>query len=228
MESFVYDSAEFQEELKGSSHARGEVEFLGSITGPGMTAVDVGANRGVTTVALSKAVGEHGCVWAFEPVPEHFEVLTTTLERNSASNVTALRLALTDRSDEVPFYQNGGGSGIVASDGAEELTVATWSIDQSVDEKGVSRVDVISADCEGSELLMLRGAERVLRRDSPRIFCEVHHDALGSLGQSAGALVEYLEGLGYHVAPLSVDDAAAEPGLNECTHILATREATGV
>lgn len=62
MQSFVYNSPQFQRYLDESPHLAGEVRFIRSIAKPGMIALDVGANRGVTTVTLAKAVGEDGRV----------------------------------------------------------------------------------------------------------------------------------------------------------------------
>ena len=51
METFIYDD-EFKQRLRESPHSFGEVSFLDPIAEAGMTAIDVGANKGVTTVAL--------------------------------------------------------------------------------------------------------------------------------------------------------------------------------
>ena len=48
MKEFLYGSPEFRTELAKSAHAAGEVEFLESIAKPGMRAIEIGGNHGVT------------------------------------------------------------------------------------------------------------------------------------------------------------------------------------
>jgi len=221
--SFIYDSLEFRRQLQESAHVQGEVTFLQSICEPGMAVLDVGANKGVTTVTLAKAVGANGHVWAFEPVPEHFALLKANLSGNEAANVEAFQMALVDAPGEIDFYVHGEGSGIVPAENAERLTVAATTIDGFLREHGAARVDVISLDCEGSELLALQSAERTLRADSPQIFCEVHHSYLNALGQSAVDVVAYLTQLGFEVRPISVEHLDTDVSLDDCSHVYATR-----
>jgi len=221
--SFVYDSSEFRRELQENSHAQGEVRFLQSISKPGMIALDVGANRGVTTVTLARAVGENGHVWAFEPVPEHFAALKTNLSQNNGTNVEALQVAVADAPGEVDLYVHGEGSGIVPAEGTQRLRVAATTIDSFLYEHGVGRVDLISSDCEGSELRVLRGAEEALTSYSPQIFCEIHHSYLSTLGKSVRDVVDYLRQLGFEVRPISGGDLGSDVGLDECSHIYAAK-----
>ena len=44
-----------------------EIGFLRRLLLPGQRAIDVGANYGVYTLSIAKAVGPTGSVWAFEP-----------------------------------------------------------------------------------------------------------------------------------------------------------------
>jgi len=156
MDSFILDSAEFEQTLRDSAHVRGEVRTLQSMGAPGMVAFDVGANKGVTTVALAKSVGESGQIWAFEPIPEYFDALRANLRANAVRNTQAYRLALSDHNGGVGFYKHGGGSGVVPADDAEWLPVPATTVDEFVATRGIDHVDVLSADCEGSELVSCR------------------------------------------------------------------------
>lgn len=223
MDEFIYDSPEFRSHLEQSAHVRGEVELLRSITKPGMTAVDVGANRGITTVTLARAVGQGGRVYAFEPVPAHYTALQASLVRNRISNVVASPEAVGDEPGMVAVYERGGGSGIVADDEAPAFEVSRITLDGFLQRRSVPRLDVLSADCEGSELLMLQGGAETLRAHSPHVFCEIHHDFLKQLGQSAGDIVEYLEHYGYVVRPMIIEEPDAEAEPDTCTHMYAHR-----
>ena len=52
-----------------------EIFWIKSVLNSGDIAIDVGANYGLYTYNLSKAVGDNGFVYAFEPVPYTFRTL---------------------------------------------------------------------------------------------------------------------------------------------------------
>jgi len=224
METFIYDK-KFKRELRKDPHAFGEVSFLESLAEPGMTAVDVGANKGLTTVAVASKIGPSGRVYAFEPVPEYYRRLQANLSRNAVQNVKAYRFALGDSIGQADYYKCGEGSGIVTQDDDEKLLVKVTALDAFAEEEGLDKVDLISMDCEGSELLVLKGAERTLRAGPVKLFCEIHRGRLKALGQSPDQLVEWLEERQFRVRPILVDDLDKEVGYEGCTHIFASREA---
>jgi FkbM family methyltransferase len=223
MEPFIYESEEFETELQDEPHLAGEIEFLKSIARSGMNALDVGAHRGVTTVALAKSVGPAGHVHAFEPVPEYCDAARENLSRNRVKNAEVFELALGDRKERFRFHKRGGSSGIVPGEDAEILTVEATTIADFLAQRHVDRIDMLNMDCEGSELRVLQGAGSLLREQAPQIFCEIHHDYLKSLGNSAVDVAAYLEDLAYRVQPLSVEAQGAKPALEECSHIYARR-----
>ncbi len=218
---FDYGSEPFREELRRCPHLAGEVEFLRSIARPGMHVFDVGANRGVTAVALAKAVGAGGHVYAFEPVPEYYRQLKENLSLNRAANVSAYPLALSNRSGRIRFYKHGGGSGIARAEGAEVLWVDATTAAHFASDRRIGRIDLISMDCEGSECFVLQGARRILEKDAPHIFCEIHRQYLRELGHSVEEVVGLLRGLGYDPRPLQVESLGEKTGLEECSHIYA-------
>ena len=223
MEPFIYGSKEFETELQGEPHLAGEIEFLKSISRPGMNTLDIGAHRGVTTVALAKSVGPTGYVYAFEPVPEYCDAARENLSKNSVENAEVFDLALGDRKERLRFHKRGGSSGIVPGEDAQVLTVEATTVADFLVQRNLEKIDVLCMDCEGSELRVLRGAGSLLREQAPLIFCEIHHDFLKSMGESAGDLAAYLEDFGYRVRSISVEEPGTKPALEECSHIYARR-----
>ena len=199
LEPFVYDSPSFQTQLKQDAHHYGEVAVLEAMAEPGMLVLELGANRGVTTVALARTVGPRGQV----------------------DNVRAHQLAVTDKESETSYYKHGEGSGIVQADDAEEILVGATSLDYFVREQALDRVDLLNMDCEGAELLVLRAGKKTLQRHAPQVFCEIHHDYLSRLGQSVHDIVAYLRALGYQVAPVRVEALDENVEAQDCTHICA-------
>ena len=224
LELFSYDSPSFQKQLKQDAHHHGEVAMLEAMAEPGMVVLELGANKGVTAIALAKSVGPQGQVYAFEPVPEYYAALIENLRLNQVGNVKVHQLAVTDKESETSFYKHGEGSGIVEALDAEEIVVGTTSLDNFIAEQALERVDLINMDCEGAELLVIRGAKKTLEQNAPHIFCEIHHDYLSRLGQSVNDIVEYFHVLGFQVAPVSVETLENDVELERCTHICAARK----
>ena len=184
MQSFLYDSPAFDAFLKNNPHERGEVNFLNSIAGEGMKAIDVGANVGISSVAIAKKIAKRGELHSFEPLPEYFDILKKNISSNGLGNVEVYKLAVTDQVGSVDFYHKGLSSGIVFEEGVKRFEVCTTTIDRFLSEEKIGGIDLINMDCEGSELLVLKGAEETLQRNRVKIFCEIHHDFLKQLGQS--------------------------------------------
>lgn len=221
LESFIYDSPSFQTQLKQDAHQRGEVTILEAMAEPGMIALELGANKGVISVALARSVGLHGEIHAFEPVPEYYNSLSENLHLNKIQNVRIHQLAVTDKENEIRYYKHGEGSGIVPAEDTEDIFVGTTSLDNFMAVEALERVDLINMDCEGSELLVFQGGKKTLQQNEPHIFCEIHHDRLSRLGHSAHEVVEYLHALGFQVKPVSVEALDEDVDLESCTHIYA-------
>ena len=221
MELFLYDSPAFKDFLKDNPHEAGEVKFLESIVEEGMNVIDIGANIGITTVTVAKKIGRRGKIYSFEPTPEYFNILKENVSSNGLENVKVYELAVTDQVGRAPFYQKELSSGIAFEEGAKKFEVSTTSIDRFLSEEKIERIDLINMDCEGSELLVLKGAKETLRKNKVKIFCEIHHDFLKQLGQSVQDLVQYLQGLEFQVQSVSLNDLKTGNNFEKCEYIYA-------
>jgi FkbM family methyltransferase len=156
----------------GRSLAHGAVydlvvsEVLWRLLENGDAAVDAGANIGYMTSIMARRVGPAGRVDAFEPNPRTFQLLASNVSCWNAS-VTLHDAALADAPGTVALYRTADGDGneIRASlqppdDAREALTVQAVTLDAAI----THEVKLLKLDTEGSELLVLRGAERLLRR----------------------------------------------------------------
>ncbi|MGB7533507.1 MAG: FkbM family methyltransferase [Halobacteriota archaeon] len=223
LEFFFYDSTAFKRFLSDNPHERGEVEFLELILEEGMNAMDIGGHTGITTVVIAKQIGESGTLYSFEPVPEYFNILNKNIYRNGLKNVKTRQLAVSDHIGTTNFYKNNASSSIVPQAGIPGFQVDTTTIDTFLKEENVERMDLINMDCEGSELFVLKGAEKTLRRnkDKIKIFCEVHHSMLRDLGISVQDLVKYLQELGLQVHSVSLTDLSVGDNFEECDYVYA-------
>ena len=216
------NSPAFQDMIAGDPHVNGEITILKIAAEPGMNIIEAGANRGITTLILSERAGDTGRVYAFEPVPEYFHILTANLEQNGIRNVEPHQAAVTDQESLIPFYVHGEGSGIVTDpETTGQIETGTVSLDYFMEENSNVPIKLLNMDCEGAELLVLQGARKLLERDRPRIFCEIHHDYLARIHQSVQDIVQYLESLSFKVLPVSVEHLGQDVTMEECSHIFS-------
>ncbi len=221
MTEFTFNAA-FRHELRESAHHYGELVFLESVLRPGMTVIEGGANRGVTAIAIAKAVGTEGCVHALEPVPEYFDALQQNVSRNRIHNVALYNLALSDMNGCLRFYKHGEGSGVTRAKDAESIRVQATTLSAFVSCHGISKLDFINLDCEGSELSIFRKASSILKEQTPPIFCEVHRDYLKMMKQSVQDVVGLLRTFGYTVQPIQVEDLNNDSNFEHCSHVYAS------
>jgi FkbM family methyltransferase len=170
----------------GGSYEPHVMRALGRLIGRDAVVFDVGANIGVFALVMSR-LAPRGQVFAFEPATENFDYLEKNLVANGAGNVVAERCAVYDETGTVPFvFSPASPSGSFVSRGAghagESRPVEAVSMDDYVEGRGLSRVDLIMVDAEGAEMAVLRGAARTLAKFRPALLVEVNPVSLRRFG----------------------------------------------
>jgi len=154
-------------------------------------------------------VGPSGAVYSFEPSPANVAILDWHRKANRMTNWTIVRKAVADRdAGECRFYLvdsgdspmnslTSGAPGMPLMDGRDVRTtsIPTVSLDTYCRELGV-RPQVIKIDVEGAELLVLRGAERLLSEAGPAVILAVQPYWLPA-GHTAGQIMDLLRACGY-------------------------------
>lgn len=171
---------------------------------PGDTVADVGAFIGLYTVALAKRVGDTGRVFAFEPDPHNWPLLSAHVRLNGVEGRVELVQAVVGACEEELQFLSGRGSESRVADGeAGAVPVPCRRLDSIF---GDRRLDILKVDVEGYEEHVLRGAEKLLADPdrSPRgVYLEVHPYAWAPLGTSSESLLEVLRKHRYVVSTLS-------------------------
>lgn len=186
-----------------------ETAFVRRQVTRGMAVLDVGANLGWYTVHLSLLVGADGRVDAFEPRSDLMDLLTKTIAENRLTNVRTHNIALGSQNSlgQVIWSAhdiNPGGTHLVPLDFAAPDIITQPIIVESLDSCISHHVDFVKIDVEGSELLVFKGAERILAKDRPVILVEINpSNLIRTSGISAiefGLFVEKLDYCLYEIA----------------------------
>lgn len=171
----------------GASHYRSperELRLFDNYVTGAKTVFDIGANFGVLAGLFAQRASE-ARIFAFEPHPETFETLKKNLEQNDVSNVATHQLAMGDSTGTVVFTSHGSpASNRIAEDPSlyPTIEVAMTTLDQFAEEHGVPEIDFLKIDVEGAELLVLKGACRMLGSG---------HVRAGMIELCAGTLVRF-------------------------------------
>jgi len=182
----------------------------------GGVTLDVGANFGIWSLLAAK---RGALVHAFEPVPEMVEHLRGHARLNGAA-VVINAFALGAERGSLPFFAvregNSGASSFArGSAPAEEIRVPVETLDDYVERQGIGRVDVLKADVEGAEIMVFRGARKLLSSPSaPALFFEIDEQLCARFGSTPRQVKQLLIDCGYSIyrwrgnalRPVSLDE----------------------
>lgn len=147
-----------------------EIELLSNVMRWGGTVLDIGANIGTHSVALAKSSTR---IYAFEPQPRLYRLLTANLALNGLQNVVPERVAVGDHIGFTPMAElppdekifNFGGRPLSYGEPTQEARIIT------VDYLGVAPT-LIKIDVEGMEPDVIRGAHKTIERHAPTLYLE--------------------------------------------------------
>jgi FkbM family methyltransferase len=159
-------------------HEPNTVEVFRQLVRPGMTVVDIGANRGYFAVFLDGLVGPDGIVYAFEPVPSTFRALERALDYNGCSRVIAVQKAVSDQNAPTTVFL--GTSHYMSSMDLDwagraggTVQVPGVRLDSFFESEG-GQPHFIKMDIEGGGVFALPGMSRLIQEHSPYLLLESH------------------------------------------------------
>ncbi len=174
-----------------------EIRFVRRVLEPGQQAIDIGANYGVYTLAMGKAVGPNGKVWAFEPASTTADFLAASIAENDFRHVVLERSALSSAAGFSSLSLNDNAEMNALTHGAEAGNASERVVLVTLDERATAHnwrsMDFIKVDAEGEELNILRGGARFFADTSPLVQYEIMAGSALNLD-----LVEAFSERGFH------------------------------
>jgi FkbM family methyltransferase len=194
--------------FKGEFHVR---TWLKEQLKPGHVFFDVGAHHGWDSMWTLPLIGKEGKVVSFEPSPANLSILEWHRTRNNFSQWVIVPKAISDvdaEGEEFFLIDTGdspmnslttGGPGTPFMGGRDirKIYVPTITLDTFCSEMRL-RPNLVKIDVEGAELLVLRGAGKLLSESCPTIILAVHPHWLPA-GQSTQQIFESLTEDGYRM-----------------------------
>jgi FkbM family methyltransferase len=212
-------------DIRTGSWSEPELDLIPFAVRPGETVLDIGANYGVYSYHLSRAVGSSGRVYAFEPVPFTYATLQLVAKILRFRNVELIEKGCSDKSGEVTFAVPVQTSGAIAAGqsyiggrddaragreqqvrwtGTKSIVCEVVALDEFLPR--TSELSFIKCDIEGAELLAFRGAEKLISRFLPSVVCEINPWFLEGFGIRLEQLTGFFFDRGYGLYFYSVEN----------------------
>jgi len=151
--------------------------------------LDIGANVGVTALYFSQ-VFPNAAVYAFEPAPDNFAVLSKNVA--NCARIRAFNFALGAQDATLELYAsdnpvNFGGYSLHAtgSDTSKRVSIPVRNVAAVLAELGLREVDVVKVDTEGAEWDILTAFPEAVLASAKYVTGELH-------GNKDFALLDYL------------------------------------
>ena len=156
--------------------------------GPGVVALDAGANVGVHTVEWARNMYGWGRVIAFEAQEYVFYALAGNIALNNCWNASARWSALGEREGSIdvpePDYMRPGSFGSLELRQRKDTEFIGQAVSYdaedcirtpmtTIDSLALERLDFLKIDVEGMEMEVLRGARATMERCKPAVLVEV-------------------------------------------------------
>lgn len=137
--------------LLNRAYNAGEIDFLLQGLPQGGTAVDLGANVGLYSIPLAFKAGRDGRVIAIDASAAFLERLAFNAAASGLANITVENVAVGDREGTARLDTVAGNPGTATTAEDPAGTIRMRPLLAVLLDAGVSRVDVLKVDIDGSE-----------------------------------------------------------------------------
>jgi FkbM family methyltransferase len=192
----VCGSGDYFESIRDGCYCSDIFEIFQKVVKPDAICLDIGANVGLTTLALARLATE-GRVFALEADPRTCRFLARNVRDNNLSNVTVEQcfiglegarktfLFCPDDPARSPSTQPEFLGKINGASGRwDPVEVECRSVDEFVSSRDLERLDFIKLDCEGADIEILSSARQTLERFRPTVLLEFNSFCLTTFART--------------------------------------------
>ena len=180
----------------------------------GMTVIDLGAHVGFFTLLFAKLVGDEGKVFAFEPDPDNYALLTRNIALNGYNNVVAIQKAVSNGTGQLKLFLNDYTSrndSLYSSNGETQkfVMIETISLDEFFKDLPI---DFIKVNIEGAEMAFLQGASKIINGNKNlKMLLEAHVEGLRGIGVSPEEFLDKLTRYRFKLYSIYQKEKPTEP-----------------
>lgn len=190
--------------------------------------IDIGANIGYFSI-LSATISPSVRVISFEPVKDLFKKMKENFSINDCKNIEAINAAAGEINERRElFISNADNLGMSSFHQPENYSgrkekVEVVSIDNWFKTSGLSKIDLVKLDIEGSELAALKGMKGVLEKQKPVLLVEINPETLSLFGLKPHDIFNYLKQLnfdGFLISDNGIPEYLNSIEINQTVNIL--------
>lgn len=218
-----------QQQLFWYGHYEKELgELLKKIVRPGDVFLDLGANIGYFSLLVAINSPSANII-SFEPAKDLFHYMNDNISLNNIKNVSAINAAAGEINEEKDlFISSPDNSGMSSFHQPENYSgkkerVKVLSMDEWFKTSGLSKIDIIKLDIEGSELAALKGMKEILQKQKPVLIVEVNPETLSMFNLRPSDIYDYLKQLnfeGFLILENGRFTHLSQPEINKTTNVL--------
>ena len=187
--------------------------------------IDIGANIGYFSLLSAKILPSIK-VFSFEPVKDLFQKMNENFSLNDSKNIVAISAAVGEMNEQRELYlstpDNLGMSSFQQPENysGRREKVKVISIDDWFKTSGLTKINLIKLDIEGSELAALKGMRAVLEEQRPVLIVEINPETLLQFELKPVDIYNYLNQFNFEGFLISENGILEHLNSNEINHTI--------
>ena len=167
--------------------------------------LDVGSHIGIVTLPIAKVMRETGKVYSFEPSRKNLFFLRFHLKINNIKNVKVIdKVVSSKKNSNSSFYESEDTTGMNSIIPLEEKKIThhtkleSISLDYFCLQNEIIP-DFIKVDIEGSEIELLKGSIKIMKKYKPIFFLSYHPYHIKKLGYKDDDFFKIIDKMNYKI-----------------------------
>src|SRR5205809_6618149 len=177
-------------------------DLLKKMRRPNDVFIDIGANIGYFSLFYA-TVAPTVKVISFEPVKDLFQKMNENISINECKNIVTINVAVGELNEQNELFLSANDNlGMSSFQQPENYSgkmekVQVVAIDDWFKTSGLTKIDLIKLDIEGSELAALKGMKAVLQEQRPALVVEINPETLSRFDLKPFDIYNYLNHLNF-------------------------------